>query len=220
MLDSKVLSNLYCINEDQWVDGVSVIQRWVWWFCMCILLTWSNYSLETGSRHINHWRPTTTSTTNMYRQFIISNVSRSLVVFLKARVSPSQKSVRTLVISTYGFISHVLVSSDPQRGHGFVRSVMLTVHFQQNIVFMNEMLLLSIFHCNLSCVHFVPFYTSEVIRFWSRLSWIHSSTLKLVPIKLISTRFESIHFVMQFQSGLNWIANHCGWVHVTQVQYV
>ena len=59
-----------------------------------------------------------------------------------------------------------------------------------------------------------PFYTSKVIRFQFNFNPHRTgfvpSTSNPVPIKSVSNRFESIHFMMWIQSGSKWIGDEVG----------
>ena len=69
------------MSEDQYVDKESKWPNVALGDLYVYLIDTKGLSPRTDSRRINHWRPTTTSTTDTYAQFSVTSVSLSHLFF-------------------------------------------------------------------------------------------------------------------------------------------
>ena len=69
------------MSEDQYVDKESKWPNVAFGDLYVYLIDTKGLSPRTDSRRINHWRPTTTSTTDTYAQFSVTSVSLGHLFF-------------------------------------------------------------------------------------------------------------------------------------------
>ena len=79
--DGKVLPDPYCMGEDRYVDKDSKWPSVAFGDLYVYLVDTKGLSPRTNSRRINHWRLTTSSTTDTYAQFSVTSVSLGHLFF-------------------------------------------------------------------------------------------------------------------------------------------